>query len=164
VAKKIVIFTQVYNGEKYIARAIDSVLAQTYTDFTYIIIDNNSTDGTADILTRYAAQDSRIEVRLEKENDRNRPFYNAKECAEKYADGYWCMLDADDTYQPEFLEKMLDYSLKNNLDICTCGSHAYYEDIDTTSPYCLLAGDVIIDTAQIDDTTSQHMFRGNLTW
>ena len=47
----------VYNGEKYLAEAIDALLGQSYTDFELIISDNASTDGTADICRHYEAQD-----------------------------------------------------------------------------------------------------------
>ncbi|MEU1594115.1 glycosyltransferase family 2 protein [Streptomyces sp. NPDC005708] len=50
----------VYNGEEYLAEALDALLGQTYEDFELLISDNASTDGTADICRRYAARDSRI--------------------------------------------------------------------------------------------------------
>jgi glycosyltransferase involved in cell wall biosynthesis len=50
----------VYNGENYVAAAIESILGQTLTDFEFIISDNASTDQTADICTAYARRDSRI--------------------------------------------------------------------------------------------------------
>jgi glycosyltransferase involved in cell wall biosynthesis len=50
----------VYNGEKYLAEAIESLLGQSYEDFELIISDNASTDGTAEICRRYEKQDSRI--------------------------------------------------------------------------------------------------------
>lgn len=50
----------VYNGEKYLEQAIQSILAQTFTDFELIISDNASTDRTAEICQKYAAQDPRI--------------------------------------------------------------------------------------------------------
>src|SRR5689334_4004766 len=49
-----------YNSEKYLAQSIESLLAQTFKDFVLIISDNASTDGTADICKKYAAQDSRV--------------------------------------------------------------------------------------------------------
>ena len=50
----------VYNGEKYVAEAIEALLGQTFEDFELIISDNASTDGTADICRRFAQQDARI--------------------------------------------------------------------------------------------------------
>lgn len=58
----------VYNGENYLALAIDSLLAQTFQDFELIISDNASTDGTAAICRDYAAGDSRIRYLSEPEN------------------------------------------------------------------------------------------------
>ena len=51
-----------YNSKKYIKKAIDSVLEQTYSNFELIIVDGNSTDGTVDILDEYKKQDRRIKV------------------------------------------------------------------------------------------------------
>jgi glycosyltransferase involved in cell wall biosynthesis len=56
------IVTPVYNGEKYLADCIESVLAQTYTNWEYVIMNNCSTDGTSDIAESYALKDSRIRV------------------------------------------------------------------------------------------------------
>src|SRR5215469_16516475 len=50
----------VWNGEKYIRSAVDSILRQDYTDFELIISDNASTDATQDICREYAAKDPRI--------------------------------------------------------------------------------------------------------
>jgi len=50
----------VYNGEKYIREALDSLLAQTFADFELVISDNASTDGTEAICRNYAEQDARI--------------------------------------------------------------------------------------------------------
>src|SRR5438034_9026734 len=50
----------VYNGERYVAEAVDSLLAQTYEDFELIICDNASTDRTGEIARSYAARDTRV--------------------------------------------------------------------------------------------------------
>ncbi len=57
---KVSIGLPIYNGERYLAEAIESVLAQTFTDFELVICDNASADGTRDICESYAARDSRI--------------------------------------------------------------------------------------------------------
>ena len=54
------VLTPVYNCEKYLRTCIESVLAQTYTNWEYVIVNNCSTDGTLAIAQEYAAADSRI--------------------------------------------------------------------------------------------------------
>ena len=56
------VITPVYNGESYLAECIDSVLAQTYSSWEYVIVNNCSTDGTLEIAERYARLDKRIHV------------------------------------------------------------------------------------------------------
>lgn len=56
------VITPVYNGEKTLARCIESVLAQTYSNFEYVIVNNCSTDGTLEIARRHAARDPRIRI------------------------------------------------------------------------------------------------------
>ena len=57
---RVTIGIPVYNGEKFLAAAIESILAQTFADFELLIGDNASTDGTEDVARRYAAQDPRV--------------------------------------------------------------------------------------------------------
>ena len=58
----------VYNSETYLRQSLDSLLAQTHSDFVLIISDNASTDGTADICRSYAKKDSRIRYYRNTEN------------------------------------------------------------------------------------------------
>jgi glycosyltransferase involved in cell wall biosynthesis len=62
VGPKVAIVTPVYNGARFLADAIESVLAQTYADWTYLVCDNGSTDDSFAIAERYAARDHRIRV------------------------------------------------------------------------------------------------------
>jgi glycosyltransferase involved in cell wall biosynthesis len=120
--KKVFIYTQAYNAETTVARTIESILNQTYTDFTYIIRNNASTDKTGEIIDSYAKDDSRI-VALHKDvNDIYSFIGNVRECIANTGDGYWALLDADDIYLPEFLEKTVNYAEKNNCDIVACGA------------------------------------------
>ena len=59
-APAISVAMSVYNGERFLAEAIESVLAQTFTDFEFLALDDGSTDGTRAILSHYAARDSRL--------------------------------------------------------------------------------------------------------
>jgi len=56
------VVTPVYNGEKYLAECIESVLAQSYENWEYIIVDNCSTDGTLEIAETFAQEDARIKI------------------------------------------------------------------------------------------------------
>jgi glycosyltransferase involved in cell wall biosynthesis len=52
----------VYNGQRFLAEAIDSILNQTFTQLELIVVDDGSTDSTPEILKRYCAQDQRVVV------------------------------------------------------------------------------------------------------
>src|SRR5688572_27923951 len=56
------VLTPVYNGEKYLAECIESVLAQTYDNWEYVIVNNCSTDRTFEIAQQYANKDKRIRI------------------------------------------------------------------------------------------------------
>ena len=56
------VLTPVYNGEKYLAECIESVLAQTYQNWEYVIVNNCSTDRTLEIAADYARRDKRIRI------------------------------------------------------------------------------------------------------
>jgi glycosyltransferase involved in cell wall biosynthesis len=66
----------VYNGEKFLAESIESLLGQTYEDFELIISDNASTDCTADVCRRYARQDPRIRYIRQRQNIGSAPNHN----------------------------------------------------------------------------------------
>lgn len=59
---RISVLMSVYNAEKYIGEAIESILQQTFSDFEFIIIDDASTDKTADILKKFSSKDKRIRI------------------------------------------------------------------------------------------------------
>ncbi len=88
----------VYNGERYLAEAIDSVLAQTFTDLRLVIGDNASDDATADIVADAASRDERIEVRRA---DRNRgAAWNFNRVLADSGSAYVKWLAADDALAP----------------------------------------------------------------
>jgi len=59
---KVSVIMSVHNGEKYLRKAIESILNQTFRDFEFIIVNDGSIDKTEDILDDYAKQDSRIKI------------------------------------------------------------------------------------------------------
>ncbi|MEO6490549.1 MAG: glycosyltransferase family A protein [Ferruginibacter sp.] len=94
-----------YNREKYIAEAIESVLASSYTDFELIIVDDGSRDSTVTIAREYAQKDDRIKLYV---NEKNLQDYPNRNKAASYATGkYIKYLDSDDTIYPWGLESMV---------------------------------------------------------
>lgn len=97
------VIMSVYNGEDYLAEAIDSVVNQSFSDWELIIINDCSTDTTADILAKYAAQDARIKVHP---NEVNLRLPSSLNKAISVAQGqYIARMDADDICLPDRLEK-----------------------------------------------------------
>lgn len=91
-----------YNAEKYISQTLDSVLAQTYTNYEVIVIDDCSRDSTADILSCYASKDSRIRVL---KNEQNCGVSYTRNRAVSLANAKWiAFVDSDDIWDPEKLE------------------------------------------------------------
>lgn len=95
-----------YNREKYIAEAIQSALASTYTDFELIIVDDGSKDRTVEIARSFERQDQRVKVYV---NEKNLGDYPNRNKAAAYATGkYIKYLDADDMIYPWGLEIVVD--------------------------------------------------------
>ena len=91
-----------YNAQRFIRQAIDSVLAQTYRNFELLIVDDGSTDGTADIVASYS--DSRIRHI----HTPHRNCASARNRAIAEAGGeYLLCVDSDDFIEPSYLEKMV---------------------------------------------------------
>ena len=94
----------VYNGEKHLAQAIDSVLGQTFGDFELIIVDDGSTDGTAQMLAGYGQRDQRVRI-YHQENQGVTVSRNAGCCVARGE--YIAVLDADDVSLPQRLERQV---------------------------------------------------------
>ena len=121
----ITIYTQVYNTKKYLSACLNSVLTQTYSNFEYIILDNGSTDGSSEILKDFAAKDKRI--RLFRNERNTRGMYLTFPA--QYATGkYLSVLDSDDWWDPQYLEKSLSFLEANQLDIALTGTILFEED------------------------------------
>ena len=101
----------VYNGEPYIRAALESLLAQTFTDFELIISDNASTDATESICREYAARDSRIDyVRHEKNQGASANFQFVLDQARGE---FFIWAACDDVRSPDFISVNLDFLRKN---------------------------------------------------
>lgn len=110
----------VYNGEEYLELALDSILAQTFTDFELIICDNDSSDRTEEICRQYAAQDQRIRYYRNAKNiggvnNENRTF-------ELSRGKYFRLTAHDDLLAPELIAKSVQV-LEQNPEIILCYSN-----------------------------------------
>ena len=93
-----------YNVEPYVGDAIRSALAQTFTDFELIVVDDGSKDGTAAVVKDLARQDARIQLVQQP----NRGLAGARNSALRASRGdFFALLDSDDLWEPSFLEEQL---------------------------------------------------------
>ncbi len=112
-----------YNREKYVAKAIESVLAQTYKDFELIVVDNGSTDLSGRIADEYVSKDSRVRVKHLAQNPNGTSIGAGRNSGVKMSDGeYITFVDDDDTAEPGLLEFFNAIITEYNADIAICGS------------------------------------------
>ncbi|HEY2385120.1 MAG TPA: glycosyltransferase [Terriglobia bacterium] len=105
-APKVSVVMPVYNAEKYVTKAIDSILNQTLKDFEFIIVDDGSTDRTPAILESYAASDSRVILHRQPNCGLIATLNRACSLAQG---SYIARMDADDISLPPRLEKQVHY-------------------------------------------------------
>ena len=96
----------VYNGEAFLARALDSLLAQTFADFEIVVSDNASTDATAEICAAYAERDPRIRYHRHARNGGAAANYNFT--VEMARGAYFKWMAHDDLVAPGFLQTCMD--------------------------------------------------------
>ena len=102
--KLVSIITPIYNGAKYVSETIESVLKQTYPHWEMIIVDDGSKDNSAEIIREYVTKDDRIQL-IQQPNGGSA---SARNNGIRRANGrYIALLDADDLWEPTFLESQL---------------------------------------------------------
>ena len=105
---KVIVGLPVYNGQRWLGKAIESHLSQSYGDFQLVIADNGSTDGTPDLAASYAAADKRVVVQRSPEN--RGILWNHRRVMEfiESDDQYFRWAAADDIMGPGLLAAMVD--------------------------------------------------------
>ena len=107
------IITPVFNSSKFLEETITSVLDQTFTDWEWMITDDKSTDNSVEIIQKI--NDSRIQLIL---SDKNGGAGHARNLSLKQASGrFITFLDADDFWEPNFLEEMISFMKKENTEL-----------------------------------------------
>lgn len=120
----VTVLMPVYNGDKFLAAAIESILTQTFRDFELIVVDDGSFDSSNEIIKKYQIKDPRV-ILITQENEGivaalNKALFSAR--------GYFCMrMDADDVCLPDRIEKQLNF-LKENSEVFVVGGQGYIID------------------------------------
>jgi glycosyltransferase involved in cell wall biosynthesis len=118
------VLTSVYNGERFLAECIESILGQSFGDFEFLIIDDGSTDGSLEILRGYERQDRRI--RLATRPNRGVPR-SLNELFFQSAGEFIARIDADDVAMPNRFRVQLDALHADPALVCTGG---FFQMID----------------------------------
>ena len=114
---KISVIIPVYNAERYIRFALDSLVGQTFKDWEAVVIDDGSNDGSAAICDEYAARDDRFRVI----HTENKGVSEARNLGIELAKGdYIGFLDSDDWLGENTYELLYDGILKYDADIASC--------------------------------------------
>ena len=121
---KVSLIVPVFNVEGYLERCLDSCVRQTLLDLEILCVNDGSTDGSREILTRYAAEDSRIRI-IDRENG---GVSAARNTGLDAARGEWIMfLDADDYLEPEACARVWAESMEERTDIIIFGGTFFPE-------------------------------------
>jgi glycosyltransferase involved in cell wall biosynthesis len=133
----------VYNAERYVCEAVQSILAQTLGDFELLALDDGSTDGSLRILQRYAARDPRIRL-ISRPNKGLVASLN--ELVDQARGEFIARMDADDITMPERFEKQVEY-LRAHPECAVVGCRVWETDADgdTVTEYPTLSDHDEID-------------------
>ena len=163
------IIVPIYNVEAYLSRCIDSILAQTFTDFELILIDDGSPDRCAEIMEEYAAKDSRI-VTIHQKNGGVSAARNAGLRAAKGE--YVGFVDPDDWIEPEMYEKLVSTMTIEDVELVCCNVFKAQEDgtkrINTEEvlPFYLSQKDLLFHVIKYPSTINgwsfNKLYRRNL--
>lgn len=120
-----------YNGEKYVAEQIESILNQTYKNIRLVISDDCSTDNTREILKQYE-KDKRVELHLQKENLGSTK--NFEYLLKQVKNDLYMLSDQDDVWLEEKVEKSVELLKKENADILFADLEVVNQNLETVYP------------------------------
>lgn len=140
----VTIIVPVYKVEKYLRRCLDSIIAQTYTNFEAILVDDGSPDRCGEICDEYAAKDTRFRV-IHQKNGGVSAARNAgldDYYIRQKSKGYIMFIDSDDYISPEMLDVMVKRAIAGGFDIVRTGYNHVFSD-----------GRIIFASGNWDDST-----------
>lgn len=119
------IIVPVFNLENELPRCLDSILAQRYQNIEVVVVDDGSSDNSADVMRRYAEKDSRIKPVFQE----NGGVMSARLHGVREASGQWIgFVDGDDEIEPDMYERLLKNAVAYHADISHCGYQMCFED------------------------------------
>ena len=143
---KVNIILSTFNGEKYLAEQIDSIIAQTYGQWNLLIRDDGSSDGTCEIIESYVAADPRIRF-INRDDISNVGVHRSFKELAGHEDADWFFLsDQDDVWLPNKVKRMLAAATESNPAI----AHMYYSDLTSVAP------DLSVIKQRVKNTTGHY--------
>ena len=143
------ILVPVYNVERYLARCLNSIVTQTYSNLEIILVNDGSSDRSGGICDEYAAQDSRIRVI----HQANAGVATARNKALAAVSGeYFMFVDSDDFLSPDAVEVLYKRIVEDDSDMAV-GKHTdLYENGDLNGSFCRWMKDAIVSKNDIFET------------
>lgn len=156
---KVSIVLPTYNGQKYIRDSIDSVIAQTFTDWELIIVNDCSTDDTPKIIREYEKRDNRIKII---DNEVNQKLPTSLNIGFRKAQGEYLTWTSDDNmYMPEAIEKLSAY-LDANKDIMMVCSAMKFIDENGNYITCNSSAHINEKIFCVNNVGASFMYRGKV--
>ncbi|MDE7322598.1 MAG: glycosyltransferase [Lachnospiraceae bacterium] len=117
------VIVPVYNVEKYLARCVESILAQTYRNLEVILVDDGSTDNSGEACDAYAGKD----VRVKTVHKSNGGLSDARNAGLQIAQGeYYAFVDSDDWVTTDYVAQLYNFLHQNHAQIAVCGYRKVY--------------------------------------
>lgn len=129
---KVSVIMPVYNCAAYLRKCLDSVVNQTLKEIEIICVDDESTDGSYEILMEYQEKEPRMSVFRQQHKFAGA----ARNLGKQHAVGeYMIFWDADDFFELNTLAVLYEKAVEKNADICVCGANKFYTDVNGSAPY-----------------------------
>ncbi|MCW6077027.1 glycosyltransferase [Clostridium sporogenes] len=138
---KISVIIVTYNRKKYLARSLESILSQSFSNFELILVNNGSTDGTGELCKQYSEKDSRIKVISIKENHGASMGKNIG--VDAASSEYITIVDDDDYCENGMIEHLVNLADEYNADISMCGSYNNFGN--RLEPYFIFNDLLVLD-------------------
>lgn len=149
---KISVIVAAYNVERFIGKCVDSLLAQTFSDYEIILIDDGSTDQTPEICDRLAKKSKKITVI----HQTNRGLSEVRNRGIRNSTGeYIAVIDGDDYVSVDFLEKLYNGIVQNKAELAGCS----FKTVPVRKLYPTRSGVITGEKATIDILTEQETYQ-----